>query len=133
VYNPHTSPLLHVYTLLHFVISLLAADTLARTMTVRDRGRRFIAFGLSRLCQLRFDLAFVGFCGHCSLWTQSAKLTADSVGRDEIAGLSGLSRLNSRPKQWPQFSHREKVLSSILHTSPQIIFLISLLFILLSV
>ncbi len=38
-----------------------------------------------------------------SLWTQSAKLTADSIEHDEIPGvsqLSGLGQLNSGLKRW---------------------------------
>ncbi len=36
--------------------------------------------------KLRFGLASVGYGGHSSLGTQSAKLTADSIGDNEIAG-----------------------------------------------
>jgi hypothetical protein len=36
--------------------------------------------------KLRFGLASVGYGGHSSLGTQSAKLTADSIGDNEKAG-----------------------------------------------
>jgi hypothetical protein len=72
-----------------------------------SRGRRLKSLGLVGLAsQGLAGLALFGYGGHCSLWTHSTKLTAYSVGNDEIAAvsrLSGLSWLNSGPKRWPQF------------------------------
>ncbi len=45
-------------------------------------------------------MTLLGHGGHSRLWTQSAKLTADSVGHVEIAGDS---RLNTGQKRLPQF------------------------------
>jgi hypothetical protein len=47
----------------------------------------------------------IWYRSHPLWWTQSAKLTADSIEHDEKAGvirLSRLSRLNPGPKRWPQ-------------------------------
>ena len=55
-------------------------------------GRGFKDF----LIYLRFGLTLLGYGGHSRLWTQSAKFTADSVGRVEIAGDS---RLNTEQKR----------------------------------
>ncbi len=54
---------------------------------------------------VKFGSALFGYGGHSSLWAESAKLEADSIGYDAItrvSRLSGLRRLNSEPKRWPQ-------------------------------
>ncbi len=45
---------------------------------------------------------------HLLLWTQSTKLTADSIGLDEIAGTSLLSGLHSGLQLWPQCSWAQR-------------------------
>jgi hypothetical protein len=48
-----------------------------------------------RFIYLRFSLALVGYYRHSSLWTQSAKLTADSLGQCEKAAFGNCSNAKS--------------------------------------
>jgi hypothetical protein len=51
-----------------------------------------------------FGLTLVDYGGHKSLWKQSAKLTADSIGYEEIADFSWLCQIYSGPKRGPQYT-----------------------------
>ncbi len=70
--------------------------------TVLKSFWRVDRFAQLRFSWLKFDFALVSSVGHSNLWTQSAKLTADSIrGHDELTRLAGLAGLVE--KIWDQY------------------------------
>lgn len=85
VYNPHTSPLLHLYTLTHFIVSLLAADTLARTMT----GPGYLT-GLVVILYLLWSLTALGILYDGSAWAWLGELARCTVSLAYLGPLAAL-------------------------------------------
>ncbi len=84
----------------------IPAAGIARNLQLQYRpfhhSIQFKPFSLARSSTSGQDAGSLRNSSHQPLWTQSAKLTADSIGQDEIAGVSRLSQLNSVLKRWPR-------------------------------